>query len=112
MICPTCRNRIPPEKLACPGCTEDRSRAALLAYQMDPLRKVAAGDGDLALRTVGATKHIQMFGADRAFCNINIPDKAERKRIPYTPEALAQVCGLCRHHFNRAMEAACPVSAS
>jgi len=112
MTCPTCRNRIPPDKLACPGCTEDRSRAALTAYQMGPLRKVKAGDGDLTLRLVGAGKHIQMFGADRAFCNLNIPATAERKRIPYDSAELAKVCGLCRHHLNRAMEAACPVSAS
>jgi len=111
VTCPTCRRPIPDDKLACPGCTEDRSRAALTAYQMAPLRKVAAGEGDLTLRLIDAGKHIQMFGADRTFCNLNIPPKSERKRLAYVPEDLAKVCSLCRHHLNRAMEAACPNSA-
>jgi len=110
--CPTCRRKIPPGKLACPGCVEDRSREAVDASQVEPLRKVAQGDTELVVRAVSSRRHIQLFGFDHTFCGLHVTPQSRRTYVAYTnTEEMNKLCTVCRLHALQIMEKVCPGSA-
>ena len=111
MICKTCGRKIPDTMMDCPDCLRDRSRAAMVALQAHPLRRVAAGDGQLIVRQLNSTRHIQMFGCEYTYCDQHIPENARRTRVPYATDELQKLCSACRYHLRQMMEAACPSSA-
>jgi hypothetical protein len=104
--CKTCGRSIPDGLLDCMDCTLDRSRAALFAYQFAPLRRVVDSGGDLVVRHVGVTRHIQMFGCEFTYCNTHIPDKARKGRVAWTAAEVKTLCADCQRELDRALRAA------
>jgi len=111
MNCPTCDRKIPADLLACPECTLAASRAAVYAYQLAPLRRIAAGEGALTVRPVSGKRHIQQFGYPVTFCHVAVPAQAKRSFLSYTTDDLKPLCEACRYELKRAMEEACQNSA-
>ena len=83
MICRTCNNPIPNEYLACPYCAVERAKAGVRRYQHHPLRKVAEGQATLTIRFVDGTRHVQMFGADVAFCYKSLEFATKRNTVTF-----------------------------
>jgi len=105
--CSTCHRLIPDGLLACRDCTLDRSRAALFDYQRAPLRRVLEEGGELVVRHVGASRHVQMFGGyDFTFCTLRIPDTAHRTRVIVGSDAVKQLCADCQLEMARVLKAA------
>jgi|SRR5882672_5381831 len=99
--------------MVCPLCAQERGAVALRAYQLDPLRKVAAGQAELTVRPVDGKRHVQMFGAERVFCGLPVSPQHRRSRIAWTEDELNKICAGCRIELRRAMEEAqnqCPPS--
>lgn len=111
MICPTCSRPIPADRLACPDCTLEASRAAVFDYQLAPLRRIAAGEGSLTVRTVNGKRHIQQFGYSLTYCQLDVAPQARRTFLSYLVDDLNTLCPVCRSELKRAMEEACRVSA-
>ena len=106
MICAACRHPIPDKMMACPACASRKSVQALRAFQLDPLRKIAAGRAELVVRAVAGKRHVQLFGAEQAFCGVSISPQHRRSHIPYEPDEMAKICSACRIELTRAMEEA------
>lgn len=106
MICPACRHPIPDNMMTCPACASRKSVQAILAFQRNPLRRIAAGQAELIVRAVAGKRHVQLFGAERAFCGIAILPQHRRSHISYKPDEMAKICAGCRIELNRAMEEA------
>ena len=106
MTCPTCRNPIPNHLLVCLGCTMQRSKLATEAYQLDPLRKVREGRGELVVRSVEGKRHLQMYGTEMAFCGLPVNLRFRRTRMPWSLD-LPGICTQCRSEITRLMEQAC-----
>lgn len=86
MKCPQCKSDLPASSLACPFCTEKRSREAILEYQRLILPAVLRGATDLRIaRVPGNITHLELFGdADHAYCGAELK-QPKRSRHPYTP---------------------------
>lgn len=107
MTCTACHNPIPNDKLVCPRCAAEKGYQALLQYQMDPLRRIYAGQGELVTRTSGTMRHVQMFADDRAFCGRPVDASYRKGWMAWSEEALAAICPVCRQHLVELMEKAC-----
>jgi hypothetical protein len=106
MICPVCRHPIPDNMMTCPACASRKSAQAILAFQLGPLRKIAAGQAGLVVRAVAGKRHVQLFGAEQAFCGVAISPQHRRSHIPFESDELAKICSACRIELTRAMEEA------
>ena len=112
MICRSCNNPIPNEKLACPRCAEAKGLKALCEYQLHPLRKVYAGEAQLTTRAIAGKRHVSMFGDDeRAFCGVSVSTRDRKNKISWTEDDLNLICAACRLELIRLMEKACRASA-
>jgi hypothetical protein len=85
MICAACRHPIPDKMMACPACASRKSAQALRAFQLDPLRKIAAGRAELVVRAVAGKRHVQLFGAEQAFCGVAISPSTAVRTSPTNP---------------------------
>jgi hypothetical protein len=92
--------------MTCPACASRKAAQAILAFQQDPLRKIAACQAELVVRAVAGKRHIQLFGAEQAFCGVAISPQHRRSHIPYEPDEMAKICAGCRIELTRAMEEA------
>jgi len=96
MTCPACARPIPETELACPVCVVEKNRRALREFQYAPLRQVIAGRARLTTRYAGNRRHLQMFGAMRTFCGIDVSPQHRQGRVDWDPAQLHGICSDCR----------------
>jgi hypothetical protein len=95
MYCPECRALIPDSMIACPVCATRRGNEALYARQLEPLRKIADGDGDLTTRALGGVRHVQLFGVEQTFCGLPIQGGWRKNWFRVREDSPAQLCRPC-----------------
>lgn len=105
MICTNCKQIVPDGKLSCPHCAEERSRAALFEYQLHPLRLISEGKGTLTTRNIEGTRHAQMAGAARTFCNLPVESYHRRSWIALADFMESEtVCRICQERITTLLE--------
>ena len=112
MTCEVCRYPIPDQMLACPRCTEEKGKKALRDYQLAPLRKIFEGEGEFTTRSISNQRHVQMFGAELAFCGVPVSGRDKKGRLAWNEDAAKAMCRQCHEQIEILMERACRTSAS
>jgi hypothetical protein len=104
MTCPSCKSDIPPAALACPTCTQRRSRAVIFAYQRQVLPAVLRGDSEMRLARLGrGPTHLELFGdSNHAFCGVELDEQSKRSRRPHWD--LDGICPKCSAVFEQLTE--------
>jgi hypothetical protein len=112
MNCDACHNPIPDDMIACPRCAEENGKKAIRDYQLNPLRKVYAGEAQLTTRAIRGVRHVEVFGGyRRAFCWTPVSTGDRKDSIAWTEDDLNRICPGCRKVLTRLMEMACRTSA-
>ena len=95
VICKTCGLAIPDNLVSCPKCVIKANDAALRQFQFDPLLKIAKRQGHLICHPSKSGNHVQMFGADVAFCGEPVSAPKHKRRYIELDD-LKNVCTKCR----------------
>jgi hypothetical protein len=113
MICQTCFRPVPDMMVTCPACVQERSKAAMRAFQYRPLRMVGQGKASFTTRAISGIRHVQMFGAELTFCGEVLQSGNRRAWINLNDydERAESICPKCRAEVGALMMEALKCSA-
>jgi hypothetical protein len=111
MTCPVCHSIVPDHLLTCPVCAQRKSDTAMLAAQLEPLRKVLRGEGPLTIRAINGKRHVQMFAGKITFCGLMVDERHRRSFLDWGIDDTGSICSDCLRAVTEAMQQAAPDSA-
>jgi hypothetical protein len=108
MTCPVCHSIVPDHLLCCLVCARRKSDTAMLAAQLDPLRKVLRGEAPLVIRALHGRRHVQMFAAAVTWCGLSISTDDRKSFLDWDIDDTGNICQQCLKAVTEAMQQAAP----
>jgi len=103
MICKSCGLPVPDTSLVCVPCTMRKSSAALLDYQQKFLPHVAKGELFMTAPIIERVTHIQMFGAQKTWCGLDVKSGYRLKRLTLGELCAMHICQRCEQPLRAAI---------